>query len=64
MLASVKNENIYRVYPHSHFCNKQIENRCISNDKENIFYYDDDHLSLSGSKFVVDDILKIIKNIQ
>ena len=64
ILESVKNENIYRVYPHSHFCNKQIENRCISNDKENIFYYDDDHLSLSGSKFVVDDILKIIKNIQ
>lgn len=62
ILDSVKNENIYRVYPHSHFCNKQIKSRCVSNDKENIFYFDDDHLSLSGSKFVVDDILKIIKN--
>lgn len=64
ILDSVKNENIYRVYPHSYFCNKQIKNRCVSNDKENIFYSDGDHLSLSGSKFVVDDILKIIKNIQ
>jgi hypothetical protein len=64
ILDSIKNENIYRVYPHSHLCNKQIKNRCVSNDKENIFYYDDNHLSLSGSKFVVDDILKIIKNIK
>jgi peptidoglycan/LPS O-acetylase OafA/YrhL len=64
ILDSVQNENIYRVYPHSHFCDKELKNRCVSNNKENIFYYDDDHLSLSGSKFVVDDILKIIKNIQ
>lgn len=64
ILDTVQNENIYRVYPHSHLCDKQIKNRCVSNDVENIFYYDDDHLSLSGSKFVVDDILKIIKNIQ
>lgn len=64
ILDSVKNENIYRVYPHIHFCNKQIKNRCVSNDEENIFYVDDDHLSFSGSKFVVEDILKIIKNIE
>jgi peptidoglycan/LPS O-acetylase OafA/YrhL len=64
ILNSVQNENIYRVYPHSHFCDKQLKNRCVSNDKENIFYFDNNHLSLSGSKFVVDDILKIIKNIQ
>ena len=64
ILDSVQNENIYRVYPHSHFCDKHLKNRCIGNDKENIFYYDENHLSLGGSKFVVDDVLKIIKNIQ
>jgi peptidoglycan/LPS O-acetylase OafA/YrhL len=64
ILDNIQNENIFRVYPHAHFCNKQIKNRCVSNNKENIFYFDDDHLSLSGSKYVVDDILKIIKNIQ
>ena len=64
ILDSNKSENIYRVYPHAHFCDNQIVNKCITNDKENIFYYDNDHLSLSGSKFVVDDILKIIKNIK
>jgi len=64
ILDSVQNKNIYRVYPHSHFCDKQLKNRCVSNDKKNIFYHDNNHLSLSGSIFVVDDILKIIKNIQ
>jgi hypothetical protein len=64
ILDSIETSNIYRVYPHSHFCDKQIKNRCVANDEENIFYYDDDHLSLSGSKYVVDDIIKIIQEIE
>ena len=40
-----KKSNVFRVYPHQLFCNKQIKNRCIANDK-NIFYFDDDHLSI------------------
>jgi peptidoglycan/LPS O-acetylase OafA/YrhL len=63
-LDDVQSANIYRVYPHKHFCDKQIKNRCVSNNKENFFYYDDDHLSLQGSKLVIDDISKIIKNIK
>jgi len=64
ILDSIKNENIYRVYPHSYFCDKQIKDRCVANDKNNIFYYDDDHLSLQGSKFVVDEIMKKIEKIE
>jgi len=63
ILDSVQSTNIYRVYPHTHFCDKQIKNRCVGNDKENIFYYDDDHLSLQGSTFIVTDIMNIIKKI-
>ncbi len=63
-LDSIKNENIYRIYPHKLFCDKQLENRCVSNDKNNIFYYDDDHLSIQGSKLVVDEIMKEIKKIE
>jgi peptidoglycan/LPS O-acetylase OafA/YrhL len=64
ILDSIKNENIYRVYPHSYFCDKQLENRCIANDENNIFYFDDDHLSLQGSKLVVDGIMKEIEKIE
>ena len=64
ILDNIKNENIYRVYPHSYFCDKQIKDRCVANDENNIFYYDDDHLSIEGSKFVVDRIIKEIEKIE
>ena len=64
ILDSVENKNIYRVYPHKFFCDKQIKDRCVANDKNNIFYRDDDHLSIQGSKFVVDEIMKEIEKIE
>ena len=39
----------------------RLKNRCVANDKENIFYHDDDHLSLKGSEYVVDEIINKIK---
>ncbi len=64
ILDSINNPSIYRVYPHEFFCNKQLENRCVANDKNNIFYKDSTHLSIHGSKLVVDEIMKEIKKIE
>ena len=61
---NIKNNNLYRVYPHNYFCDTILKNRCITNNKDILFYYDSDHLSLDGSKFVVDSIVKIIKEIR
>jgi peptidoglycan/LPS O-acetylase OafA/YrhL len=58
---SIESPDIHRVYPHQFFCNTQVENRCVANDENNIFYYDNNHLSIQGSKFVVDEIMKKIK---
>ena len=63
ILDNVKSPNIYRVYPHKFFCDTIIKARCVANDAENIFYHDGDHLSLVGSKYVVDEIIKKIKKI-
>ena len=63
-LDSIQNDNIYRVYPHKHFCDNQIKNRCVANSKDTIYYYDNNHLSLQGSIFVVKDIINIIKKIK
>ncbi len=60
VLDSAKDKNIYRVYPHKSFCDIFIKNKCVANDDKSIFYSDDDHLSLDGSKFVVNDIMKEI----
>ena len=63
ILDSVQSSNIYRVYPHTFFCDKEIKNRCVANDKEIIYYHDSNHLSGQGSKFLVADIIGIIKKI-
>ena len=62
-LESIQGPNVYKVYPHNYFCNTVIVNRCIANNNEHLFYYDDDHLSSEGSKYVVNDIIKIIEQI-
>ena len=63
-LDKFQNSNIYRVYPHKYFCNTLIKNRCVANNKVHLFYADDDHLSLEGSKYIVNDIIKIIQKIE
>ncbi len=63
-LDSIQGPNVYRVYPHKFFCDTIIVNRCVANNKEHLFYYDGDHLSLEGSKYVVNDIMKVIEQIE
>jgi peptidoglycan/LPS O-acetylase OafA/YrhL len=60
---SIQNSNIYKVYPDKSFCSTSL-NRCIANNKEHLFYFDDNHLSLEGSKYVVKDIIKEIQQIE
>ena len=64
LLNSIKGKNMYKIYPHELFCNNQIKNRCMTHDNEHIFYWDDDHTSLQGSKMINDLILKEIKKIE
>ena len=64
LLNSIRGENIYRVYPHTLFCDTIIKNRCVTHDDKDIFYFDDDHLSLKGAEMVNDLIMKEIKKIE
>jgi hypothetical protein len=64
LLDSINGENIYRVYPHKLFCDKTIKDRCTTHDDNNVFYSDDNHLSLKGAEMVNDLIIKEIENIE
>jgi hypothetical protein len=64
ILDSIESDNIYRIYPHKSFCNTLIINRCIGNNSEHLFYYDNNHLSIAGSKYITDEISKTIKKIK
>ena len=63
-LDDIKGPNVYRIYPEYLFCNTIIQNRCVTNNKEHLFYYDNNHLSLEGSKYVVNEIMKTIQQIK
>lgn len=53
-------KNLFRIKPENVFCNNYVENRCVSQYDGEIFYKDTNHLSKSGSKLVVDQIMKYI----
>jgi hypothetical protein len=60
LLDSIKNENIYRIYPHLLFCNTIIKNRCTSNSDKDLFYIDSVHNSLAGSVMINNEIANVI----
>ena len=64
LLDSIQSKNIYRVYPHTLFCDTTIKNRCVTHDEKNIFYRDDDHPSLKSAEMINDLIMKEIKKIE
>jgi hypothetical protein len=63
LLDSIKNNNIYRVFPHTLFCNTKIKNRCITHDEKYIFYSDNNHPSLKGAELINNLIISEIKKI-
>ena len=63
ILDSINHDNILRVYPHKFFCNNLIKDRCVANDKKNLFYIDTDHLSDYASGIVVNMIESEIEKI-
>ena len=64
LLDSIQEDNIYRVYPHTLFCDTIIKDRCIVHDDKNIFYSDDDHPSIKGAEMINELIMKEIKKIE
>ena len=64
LFDSIQNDNIYRVYPSNIFCNTVFKNRCITHNNKDIFYVDDDHLSLSGSKLLNNLVIKELEKIE
>ncbi|PML82015.1 acyltransferase family protein [Enterovibrio norvegicus] len=52
---SIHGDNVYRVYPSKVFCD---EKWCYGKSSSEIYYYDDDHLSIHGARLLVDEIAK------
>ena len=61
LLDSIENKNLIRFYPHKIFCNRK---RCSTHDDKNVYYKDDDHLSIYGAKLLNDSIIELITNLK
>ena len=64
LLDSIQDDNIYRVYPHTLFCDTTIKDRCVTHDDKDIFYADGDHPSIKGAEMINDLIMKEIEKIE
>ena len=64
LLNSIKSDNVYRVFPHTLFCNTIMKDNCVTHDDRNIFYSDENHLSLKGAEMINDLIMKEIERIE
>lgn len=62
LFDSIESPHIHRVYPHKIFCDEIQSHRCFTQNKTEVFYYDDDHLSKTGAKLIVDLIIEKIEN--
>jgi hypothetical protein len=59
----INDKNIYKVYPNKLFCNIDILKECLVHTNREIYYIDQTHPSIEGSKLINDEILKIIRDI-
>jgi hypothetical protein len=50
--------NLVRVYPEHLFCNTSLRGRCVAHDDDDVFFIDDDHLSVAGGQLVVQQMLR------
>ena len=62
LLNSIKSENILRIYPDEIFCDSFVKDECVGAINEMIFYSDDDHLSIDGSRFLAKKIFEVLEN--
>ena len=61
LFDSIQSPNIYRVYPHTILCDKQIKGRCVTHDNKDVFYVDHVHPSTAGSEIIVELMMKQIE---
>ena len=64
LLDSIKSDNVYRVYPHTLFCNTTFKDKCMTHNDKIVFYVDSHHPSLKGSHLINELIIKEIEKIE
>ena len=62
-LDAVQGERVIQIYPHTLFCDAEIDGRCVTHTASDLYYVDDNHLSPAGANPLVASILEAIEPI-
>ncbi len=60
LLDGIYSKNLLRAYPEKIFCDSYLKGACVGAVGEEIFYSDDDHLSIDGSRLLAKELLLIL----
>ena len=61
-LDSIKSENVVRIESNELFCNKFEEKKCNASTSDKLFYTDEVHLTLDGTKLLSEEIYTLLTN--
>jgi len=59
-LDSLDLQKVKRIYPSDIFCKNIVDGACVGAFNGNVYYSDDDHLSLKGSSFISNEIMNYL----
>jgi peptidoglycan/LPS O-acetylase OafA/YrhL len=57
ILDAVESPNLRRSRPEEIFCNTVVKARCVVQANGQLYYADDDHLSMQGARLVISDVM-------
>ena len=63
VLNQINHKNLFKIFPHLIFCTDNNGKNCPIHDKKNIFYFDSEHLSITGANMLQEEVFKIIDNL-
>jgi peptidoglycan/LPS O-acetylase OafA/YrhL len=58
ILDEISLPNLTRVRPEAILCDRDVSQRCITSWRGDALYYDDDHLSNTGARLIVNEVMK------
>lgn len=63
LFDKINSSKVRKVYPYKIFCNS-FDNKCLTHDQDNYFFFDGFHPSLKGAEMINDLIIKEINNLK
>ncbi|WP_157962066.1 acyltransferase family protein [Acuticoccus kandeliae] len=58
----IDSPRLFRVHPEDFLCNTRLPGRCINADQDEAYYFDNNHLSRTGARLFVPDLVAAVRD--